>query len=613
LPNCEQLGRILGAAVLRSLSTRSAPISTECLYPLAFDTFPHTGDTAEYLNNPYIRLLVEFFQTKGLAELKREDLEEGWYRDWIDYQAKHGLYASVLSPKAYSTRGHQFDLLKLTRFVEVFAYFSPAHAYSLQVSFLGLFPILMGSNEALKKEAIAKLEAGGLFAFGVSERAHGSDLLANEFVLRPGDPSGWIADGAKCYIGNANAAGIITIMARECDAGSIVPGKRSPLVFFALRPSESPGFTNLRKVRTLGIRNAFVGEFAVRGHPVSEGDIISRHREAWAAIFGTVDFGKFFLGFGAVGICEHAFAEVHDHLRRRVLYGKPILAMHHLRDALAHAYSRLVAMKLYAYRALDYLQAAGQNDRRYVLFNAVQKARVSIEGLKVLGVLSECAGARGFETETYIESALREGPMIPALEGSTHINFTLAAQFIGTYFADSASDAPAPPGSVSLGKVSSDENPYWTAARDRNPKTTRFGHFLAAYESLRAIPNVGLFARGAEAFSRFAAAGVSTPDIAGDPGRQIAIGRCLSIVAYGQLVAENCVAVGVAPALVSVVFHALVADLTAESLALAALFPPGGTQRDLLREISSVPETSTADLEAVSEWIAVRYGVAAKG
>ncbi len=542
-----------------------------------------------------------------MATLKREDREEGWYQDWIDYQAKHGLYASVLSPKAYSTRGHQFDLLKLTRFAEAFAYFSPAHAYSLQVSFLGLFPILMGSNEPLKKEAIARLEGGGLFAFAVSERAHGSDLLANEFMLRPGTPANWLADGAKCYIGNANAACIISVLARECDADSATPSKRSPLVFFALRPSDSPGFGNVRKVRTFGIRTAYVGEFEVHGHPVAESDIISRHREAWAALFGTVDFGKFLLGFGAVGICEHAFAEVFDHLRSRVLYGKPATALSHLRDALTIAFARLVAMKLYAYRALDYLQAARLDDRRYLLFNAVQKARVGTEGVKVLNLLSEAVGARGFESDTYIESALRDGPMIPALEGSTHINYALAALFVGPYFAESGGEAPPTPESVSLGRASSDENPYWTAARDRNPKTVRFSPGLAAYELLRVIPNVELFVRQVETFRRFVDGGGFATESSGDVGRQIALGRCFSVIAYGQLVAENCAALGVAHAMVSVIFHGLVADITAESLGLAALFPPGSPQRVLLEEVVCVPGTSAADLEAVSEWIAVRY------
>lgn len=582
----------------------SDPISSECLYPLTFDTSPPAAAAAEYLQDPAIQLLADYFRAKGLAEIKREDREELWYEDWINYQARHGLYASLLSPQAYSTRGNHFDLLRMTRFAEVIAYFSPAHGYSLQVSFLGLFPILMGSNEALKHEAIASLEAGGLFAFAVSERAHGSDLLANEFALQPGGPADWLAGGAKTYIGNANAAGIITVLARERNADADAAGKRSPFVFFALRPQKPPGLHNLQKIRTLGIRTAFVGEFEVHDYPVQEADIISRQREAWAAVFGTVDFGKFFLGFGAVGICEHAFAEAIIHLRGRTLYRKPAIAMPHIRDAMAIAFARLVAMKLYAYRALDYLQAAGPDDRRYLLFNSVQKARVGTEGVKVLAVLSESVGARGFEADTYIESALREAPMIPALEGSTHINFALAAQFVVGYFSAPNGSAPPQPASISLGQAGSDENPYWTAARDRNPKTVRFGPVLAAFEPFRPIPNVGLFVQQVEAFGQFA----NSVSPATDVGTQVALGRCLSVVAYGQLIAENCAIVGASRELVSVIFHGLVGDLTTETLGLCTHFPTSGGPRTMLRAVISIPETSAADLQAVADWLAICYG-----
>jgi acyl-CoA dehydrogenase len=475
----------------------------------------------------------------------------------------------------------------------------------LQVTFLGLFPILGGSNEALKWEAVARLEAGGLFAFAVSERAHGSDLLANEFAVAPAAAGGWVANGVKCYIGNANAAGIVSVLARDHTAHPDAAARRAPFVFFALHPGESAGFRNLRKVRTFGVRGAFVGEFEVRDHRVSEADVISRGRDAWAAFFRTVDFGKFLLGFGSVGICEHAFAEAAAHLRGRTLYGKPAAALPHLRAALGAAFARLCAMKLYAYRALDYLQASGPDERRYLLFNAVQKARVSTEGVKVLAALSECVGARGFEADTFTESALRDAAMIPALEGSTHINFALAAQFVGAYFADPAGEDPAP-GSVSAGRASSEENPYWTASSDRNPKTVRFAHSLAAYEPLQSVPNVAMFARQVAAFGQIARATDS------DSRRQVALGRCFTVVAYGQLVAEGCAAAGTAPALVSVIFHALVMDLSAECLTLAANSPSGNPERQLPAEVVSVPEVSEADLMAVSEW-AAHFGAAPGG
>lgn len=572
---------------------------------MSFDPSSPTDGTSAYLEDPSLRLAVDFFRAKGLAALKQEDRQEDWYPDWIDYQARHGLYASLLSPHQYSSRGHHFDLRRLTRFLEVFTYFSPAHAYSLHVSFLGLFPILMSANEPLKREAVARLEEGKLFAFAVSEQAHGSDLLANEFTVRPAGPGSWRADGMKYYIGNANAAYLISVLAKKSDATTAAGAKRSPLVFFALRPHAAPALQNVRKIRTLGIRAAFVGSFEVEGHPFPDGDLISQGRGAWDAVFSTVDFGKFFLGFGAVGICEHAFAEALAHVRHRVLYGKPVAAMPHIRTMTAVAFARLTAMKLYAYRALDYLQASNPDDRRYLLFNAVQKAKVSTEGVKVMGLLSECVGARGFEAETYFESALRDAQLIPGLEGSTHINFGLTAQFIDPYFAGAGSVAA--PESLALRDAEPGENPYWVEAHERNPKTIRFAPFLQVYEPLRSVPNVRSFVKQAETFRLLVEGGASALNPAVDAGLSVGLGKCFSTLVYAQLVAENCLLARAAPALVSVIFHGLIEDLGAEALRLAAMFPSGSDPRAVLKRVVRVPRTAATDLEAVSEWMTARY------
>jgi acyl-CoA dehydrogenase len=509
------------------------------------------------------------------------------------------LYAGLLSPKQYSSRGHELDLRRLTRFVEAFAYFSPAHAYSLHVSFLGLFPILQGANEPLKREAVAALEGGGLFAFAVSERAHGSDLLANEFTVSPAG----VADGEKFYIGNVNAASIITVLARRAERG-VTPSRRAPFLFFALRPQGAPGFGAVRKIRTLGIRAAFVGEFRVTGHLVPPADVISEGRAAWEAAFGTVDFGKFFLGFGAIGICERALAESLAHMRRRVLYGKPVIDLPHIRTTTAAAFARLMAMKFYACRALDYLQAAGPTDRRYLLFNAVQKARVSTEGVKVLSLLSECVGARGFEAESFFEMALREAPMIPGLEGSTHINFGVAAQFMANYFAHAA-DGPSPPASVIAAPQDPGENPYWFGPRDGHPKTVRFPPCLAAYRPFRGVGSVRRFVTQVKAFREFAKAAAEA--LAGDPALLIAAGRCFTAVAYGQLVAEACALGGARPTVVSPVFHRLVEDVSAEALRLAAMFPAGHGCRRLIQRAVRIPEMTAEEVTALIDLLAEHF------
>jgi acyl-CoA dehydrogenase len=573
------------------------PVSAgDLMYPLIFSTHRRSVAASGYLRHSALRMLVEFFDSKGLAAIKDEDQRQQWYEDWIAFQASYGLYASLLSPRKYSTVENQFDLLRLTRFLEVFAYFSPAHGYSLQVTFLGLFSILMGTNGALKQEAVAALEQGSLFAFGVSEKDHGSDILAGEFNIAGAAPGRWIASGSKYYIGNANCASIISILAKKANDRSAGRARRTTPILFALRPAQSNGFGNVRKIRTLGIRSAFVGEFQVKEQEIPETDLIAQGRHAWDAVLGTVTLGKFFLGFGSIGICERAFEEAITHLTGRVLYGKPVIDMPHIASTISQAYARLTAMKLYAYRALDYVQAATAADRRYLLFCAVQKARVSTEGVKVISLLSECIGARGFESDTYFEMARRDVELIPSLEGSIHINLGLTVQFMPRYFDHADINLPVPESSA--GRHELPENAYLMEARSGQINAISFRPYLEGYQLLKSIANVRIFASQARAFRLFIRS-QSPSNRESDIQIAMALGRGMATIAYAQLVAENAARFNMPPEMVSTMFHLLVSDLSASALELASLNHLAKLNRISIRRMVAIPTTPNTDWSLV--------------
>ncbi len=569
----------------------SAP-AARAIFPVCF--YRSSSAVEIYLRQPAAQKLLLFFQNKGLSALKEEDRLEKWYDDWLDYQTEHHLYASLLSPRSYSTLGGEFNLLNLTRFIEVFAYCSPAHGYSFQVSFLGIFSILMGTNADLKKQAVAELETGGLFAFGVSEKNHGSDLLANQFTIEQTAAGQFVANGNKYYIGNANCAAIISVLARKLDRTAAHASTRPQLVLFALRSDNAARFTRLRKIRTLGVRAGFVGEFEVKDYQLSQSDLIAEGRKAWDAVLGTVTLGKFLLGFGQIGICERALEEARDHLGKRILFGHPAIAMPHLRSAMAQAYIRLTAMKLYAYRALDYVQISSPADRRYLLFTAVQKARVGTEGVKVIALLSECIGAKGFEADTYFEMALRDSQLIPSLESSAHINLALTAQFIPAYF-DDFDAAAVVPQSMFAGRLPADENSYLMEATQHRVHTIRFPDFLTAYRPLMAIPNVRIFTRQVVAFSLFIRRAKSRDALLADPQSVQSLGACLATISYAQLIAENSLLLRVAAPVISAIFHLLVSDLSVLALSLATLPILDPAERTRIRRLIVVPHSRGAD------------------
>ena len=66
------------------------------------------------------------------------------------------------------------------------------------------------------------------------------------------------------------------------------------------------------------------------------------------------------------------------------------------------AFARLIAMKLFSDRAVDYFRSAGDNDRRYLLFNPVTKMKVTTEAEKVVALIGEIVSAKGFESDSYV-------------------------------------------------------------------------------------------------------------------------------------------------------------------------------------------------------------------
>ena len=134
----------------------------------------------------------------------------------------------------------------------------------------------------------------------------------------------------------------------------------------------------------------------------------------------------------------------------------------------------------------------------------------------------------------------------------------------------------------------------------------RFAPFLDAYRPLAHVPNVWLFARQVRAFRLFLLRGVLIQDPRQDAEVVIALGKCLSVIAYGQLVAEHCVLAQVPAALVSILFHQSVEDLAQESMRLAALPQTGVVARLLLSRVPAVPRTTRADLDFVAERAAER-------
>jgi acyl-CoA dehydrogenase len=500
-----------------------------------------------------IEKTIAFFEAKGKARLREDDLARTWYADFLDFAKRERLFATFLTPAAYGGDGARWDTARNCVLNEVLAFYGLPYWYAWQVTILGLGPFWMSGNEAAKHATARQLEAGGIFGFGLSERAHGADIYSTEMALTPAGDGRYLARGGKYYIGNGNEAARLSVFGKIAGTGEYV--------FFAVDPKR-PGY---RLVRNVVASQSYVAEFELEDYAVEESEILLRGQAAWDAALNTVNVGKYNLGWASIGICTHAFYEAIRHAAGRRLYGMAVTDFPHVQRMFTDAYVRLVAMKLFARRASDYFRSASREDRRYLLFNPVVKMKVTTEGERVIDLLWDVIAAKGFEKDTYFEMAARDIRALPKLEGTVHVNIALIVKFMRNYFF-----APAPLPAVPRRDDPADDVFFWDQGPAKGLGKVQFHDPRAAFASWD-TPNVALFREQIAAFREWLAQATPTEAQARDVDFLLAVGEIFTLIVYAQLVLESATlstAEGVDHDLVDQVFDVFVRDCSRHALDL---------------------------------------------
>lgn len=495
---------------------------------------------------------VDFFESRGKARLKADDHERVWYSEFLDHVGRERIFASLLTPSGYGADDCRWDTYRISAFAEIVGFYGLNYWYPFQVTALGLGPIWMSANEDAKRKAAALLEAGEVFAFGLSEQTHGADVYQTDMNLTPAH-QGWVANGEKYYIGNANVARMVSTFGKFDGTDEYV--------FFAA-DSQHERYELIKNV--VNSQN-FVANYALRDYPVTEADILHRGPEAFHAALNTVNVCKYNLGWGAVGMCTHAMYEAVTHASNRILYGTVVTDFTHVRRLLTDAYARLVGMRLVATRACDYMRSASASDRRYLLYSPLTKAKITSEGERVITALWDVIAAKGVEKDTIFEAMTREIGLLPRLEGTVHINIGLLGKFMPNFLFAPNSALPLIP----RRDDAADDTFLFAQGPTGGLGKVRFHDWRAPFDSFGHLPNVALLRSQIDVLADMLAA--ATPDAAQqkDIDFAFAVGQLFATVPYAQLILEEAGLSGVDEGLIDEIFAVLVRDFNAYSVELS--------------------------------------------
>lgn len=497
-----------------------------------------------------MRKTINFFEEKGKARIKEDDHQRVWYADFLKFVKKEKIFATLLTPSGYGEEAKRWDTYRNACFNEILGFYGLAYWYTWQVSILGLGPIWMTENEVLKKQAAELLDGGAVFAFGLSEREHGADVYSTEMTLTPQDNGTWLANGSKYYIGNGNEAPMVSTLGKMADTGEFV--------FFIADFNHE----KYELVKNIVASQNYVAEFALHDYPVTEAHILARGDAAWDAAMNTVNIGKYNLGWASIGMSTHAFHESINHASGRILYGNPVTDFPHVRNLFVDAYARLTAMRLFALRAADYMRCGSTEDRRYLLYNAIVKMKVTTQGEDVVNLLWDVIAAKGFEKDTFFEIAARDIRALPKLEGTVHVNIALIMKFMPNYFFNAAEFAE-----VDRQDHTNDDEFLFNQGPARGLGKVVFHDFRKVYAA-SSQPNVQVFQKQSAGLEMMLMQARPTKDQLKDIDFLLALGQMFTLVVYGQLVLENAKIYQTDDDTIDQMFEFMVRDFSAYALQL---------------------------------------------
>ncbi len=526
---------------------------------------------------------IEFFEKKGMKKMKEDTFSFQFTYDFAEFVKKEGIFETLFLPKGYGGPDQYYSTYRMYEFSEITGFYGTAYWYMYHVSTLGLDPVFLGDNEEMKHKAVETLRKNPLCAFGLSEKEHGADIYSSEMKLYPQPDGTYLARGTKYYIGNGNEASTITVFGKIADTDEYV---------FFVADSKHPKYECVKNV--IQAQN-YVSEFILHDYPVTDADITSRGQKAWDDMLNTINICKFNIGSGATGIVTHSFYEALNHAAHRNVYGKFVTEFPHVKRLFMDSYCRLAAMKLFGLRATDYMRAASEDDKRFLLYNPIMKMKVAIQGEEVHEMLWDIIAAKGFEKDNYFSQAVMELKGFPKLEGTRHVNMALIAKLLPNYFFN-----PKPYPEVKKMNGPENDDFLFKQGRTRGYGKIQFHDYNLAYNSVN-LPNVNVFKEQIKAYTEFLmASGMALGEqMLNDFDFLLAVGEIFTLVAYGQLIIESARLEGIDDDRLDMIFNVFVRDFTRYAVDIQGKSSATQAQKDACFKMIKAPVHDAEKFERV--------------
>ncbi|MFI9763521.1 acyl-CoA dehydrogenase family protein [Streptomyces sp. NPDC051963] len=295
-------------------------------------------------------------------------------------------------------------------------------------TYLGAVCVWVAGGDEQASRLGADVRAGVPVALALTERAHGSDLLAGEVTARRTD-GGWRLHGEKWLINNATRGTLLSVLARTDPGG----GPRGFSVLLTDKRELAPAaYRHLPKVPTHGIRGADISGIVLDGAQVGPHALVGAEGTGIETVLKALQLTRTMCASLSLGAADHGLHSALGFARERRLYGRSLTELPQARHVLASAAADVIAHEALALVASRMVHTATDElsliaaVTKYLLPTGTEDVLCALGG--VLGARAFLVSGQGVGPYGMFQKVERDHRIVGLFDGNTLVNLTALVQ-----------------------------------------------------------------------------------------------------------------------------------------------------------------------------------------
>jgi len=276
-------------------------------------------------------------------------------------------------------------------------------------------------SEYLKETYLRPAIAGEMVSsIAVTEPGAGSDVAALQTTAKK-DGDAYIINGSKTYITNGTQADFLTLLARTSDE----PGYHSFSLFVV--PTNLPGFQVSRKLEKLGVRCSDTAELFFDNLKIPPENLIGQEGQGFVYQMQQFQHERFSCLPGAYIASMDMINMTVEHLKNRIVFGKPLITRQVLRHRLADWLTEIECLRHLTYHIVR-MKMEGLDVTREVSMGKLFAAQLT---RKVSDGCLQMYGGLGYMNEMLISRYYRDARLFSIGGGADEIMREIIARVGG--------------------------------------------------------------------------------------------------------------------------------------------------------------------------------------